>query len=236
MIWNLETKLELLAGSMSAREFVAAGGVPWLSQALCCTDVARERLRDWCAAGGMTRPAVSRGAIVERMAYMGTDAVAVPIVLALEAMAPPARDFALQHVLFIGVDAGEAGWCAPIVPVPGGLRKVVVVRRESRSDAGDWYARRTALHELAHAWLEPVMEDAAVVRDRRQARQQAYLSGRYYSELDKDIEYRAWSLVEAWDGPLGSLWFDIRKLFEPPTLTGSSEDPSQAGGRGARNR
>jgi hypothetical protein len=205
MDWRLEDRVALLAGQASARE--VCQGLPWLRRPLVATDAARERLKAWALAGGLSRPKRD----TSKLEFYGDLGANVAAVMALDVMAPPARDFVLDNVVVLGVGVTTEGWCGNLAGRP--FRKVVALSRGANRDnnEGAYYARRVALHEFSHAWLEPDRADAAPsVVDQPDLHQ-----GKYYTRAQRPVELRAWSLTEQWEGqPFGpDFWLTIRRTL-----------------------
>ncbi len=143
MTWDLESRLELLANAINGRAF-CAGPARWLTRELVLTEAAVERLRAWCVGGGFDRPAPD---IRSTAKYYG-DASLLPIVVdALGILAPPARDFVLDHAAIYGAGWDSYAW---IGAQPKPADQIIVIDGSRRDDKA---IRQTMLHELAHCWL-----------------------------------------------------------------------------------
>lgn len=204
MVTRLEERMAWLAGQATARD--VCHHLPWLQPPLVATEAARERLTAWALAGGLRRPKPD----TTTLEFYGDRSVKVAAIMALDVMAPPARDYVLNNVLVLGVGVTTEGWCGNLAGRP--LRKIVALARGANKDNNDgaYYARRIALHEFSHAWLEsdePAEPAPSVVEQPDQ--------GKFYTQSQRPIELRAWSLTELWEGaPLGpDFWMTIRRTL-----------------------
>lgn len=211
---TLEDRVKLLAGKVSMRQ-LAGGAAAWLRPELVRTAAARDRLRAWCEAGGLERPPMSRDEIVDQLSYVGPPYMGVAVALAVESMAPPARDYVLDHVQFIALGEHHAGWIAGVRTPRLEARQTIAIAGVQNDSAGTFMARRTTLHECAHAWLEPSSLPPTVAMQRQAAKAAASAAGKLYSAADIPIELRAWSLAEVWEGaPFGGdFWLRIRRAL-----------------------
>jgi hypothetical protein len=141
---TLFERIALLAPAMTPRD-VAAGRARWLQDELVCTEHARERLRAWVLAGGLSRPAPD---VRARLQYYGDVEVLPIVVRGFQRMAPPARDYVLEHAAIVGVGWSTYGWTAAAIPA---TPHVIVLSGARRDDAA---IEHTVLHEAAHCWLE----------------------------------------------------------------------------------
>lgn len=211
MDWRLEDRIALLAGQASARD--VCHNLPWLRPPLVATESARERLKAWALAGGLARPKPD----TTGLRFIGDRAINVSAIQALDTLAPPARDFILDNVIVFGAGVTIDGCCGTLPPWPA--LKVVALRRGVAPDVHDpgeaFYARRIALHEFAHAWLEPVVTWGPSATSEQMAATDTPSPGKHYTKEDRPIEIRAWALTENWEGePLGpAFWLTIRRTM-----------------------
>lgn len=152
MTWDLEARLALLAGTVTGRQFYA-GPARWLSRELVRTEAAIGRLREWCIGGGLERPEPD---VRRAVRFFGDESMLPIVVEALEMMAPPARAFVLQRCATYGTGWDTRGWTGP-QPRPADR---IILLSGARRDIGS--IRLTALHEFAHAWLEPLPPAEAI--------------------------------------------------------------------------
>jgi hypothetical protein len=206
MDWRLEDRMALLAGQASARD--VCHHLPWLRRPLVATESARERLTAWALAGGLSRPKPDTTALQ----FYGDKGARVSAIMALDLMAPPARDYILDNVMVFGVGVTSVGWCGTVA---GALpRRIVALSQGANEDNNDgaYYARRIALHEFAHAWLEP---EELASSNLPTVRRDELPPGKFYTKQQTPVELRAWSLTECWEGePLGAdFWFKVRQAM-----------------------
>lgn len=210
MDWRLEDRVALLAGQASARD--VCHGLSWLRPPLVATEAGRERLKSWALAGGLSRPTPD----TTKLRFVGDPAIQVSAIQALDTMAPPARDFVLDNVIVFGAGVTIDGCCTAVPDQPA-LRWVVLGRGVAKevSDPGAvCYARRVALHEFAHAWLEPDPTFGLPTPDHIAAKR-ALQPGKHYTKHQRPIELRAWALAENWEGApfSGDFWSTIRRVL-----------------------
>lgn len=209
MGWSLEDRLALLAGQASARDVYH--GLEWLRPPVVATEPSRERLRAWVLGGGLTRPKPDTTTIE----FLGDDVeIKVAAILALEAMAPPARDYILENVLVVGISV-SSGWMAPLTRRAQSRKLITVLSYGCKENdpARTFRARRIALHEFAHCWLESNKSDETPAHNPHLDRTKE--PGKEYARWQRPIELRAWTLTELWEGePLGSdTWMSIRRMM-----------------------
>jgi len=121
-------------------------GMPWLRGPLVSTEHAIARLRAWVAGGGLQRPAPD---IRKALPLYGDTEVLPAVIVALELMAPPARDYVLQEATILAAGWGTLAWTGG---TPLGSRPhVIVISAHARNLAA---VSRLMLHEAAHCWLE----------------------------------------------------------------------------------
>jgi hypothetical protein len=214
MDWSLESKLELLGNALSGAEFYA-GPARWLRNELVSTAAARDRLRAWAVAGGLRRP--------ERcgtsLRFCGDRTVNVAAILALNMLAPPARDYVLDKTVVVGSGDETHGFAArfPAAPSANEARLVVLTCGSPEGNPVlTEIAVRVALHEFAHVWLEPAETfDEPPNSTEREERLRLRSAGGpiLYTRHQSAMELRAWALAEAWRGePFGGgFWLEIRK-------------------------
>ena len=145
---------------------------PWLTDALVRRDSARDRLRDWCAAG------CPEPLGVDRVAFVGADAARSVIVDALHRIpAPPVRAHVLRHVLFVAVGFDVNAWCSPLPVLAHDLDEAPqMIAVGPILWTGD--GPSVIAHEVAHAWLGfryPATRDGAWARQTSEARAKDYM-------------------------------------------------------------
>jgi hypothetical protein len=212
MEWSLEHRLALLDNVVSMRQFVEAPA-RWLQRELVATAAAKERLKTWARAGGLAR--ASRD--TSELRCCGDLDIHVAAVMALRMLAPPARDYVMDHAFVVCVGETTEGFALKLpadMPAGKGARLVALtVGAPEGNPSRTAWAVRVALHEFAHVWLEPDETFSAPTADEQQQIAAARNAGRHYSAKQSAIELRAWSLAERWEGQpfSGDFWLQVRR-------------------------
>ena len=119
----------------------------WLCQQLLATEAAIDRFRTWLAGGGLERPAPN---VRERLRYFGDEEMFPALVSAIDAMAPPAREWMLDRAVVFGCGWSSAGWAGGAASDLA-TRRVVLVSGHHRHEEA---LRGITWHEAGHCWLE----------------------------------------------------------------------------------
>lgn len=192
MALTLADRFGLLRGCVPMRT-IARGEPAWLCNELAATDVARERLRAWCEAGGLDRPAPE---LAQALRFYGDSEMFSPVVEAFNRMAPPARDFVLAHALVLGTGWTTAGWTGSASFARERSRVILLSGASRDADA----VMRTTLHEAAHVWCEPETEGLVSAVGEGALELLAYTEG-WHDQIRhhrRRIEFRACSLAKRW--------------------------------------
>lgn len=241
MNWSLEYRLGLLGNVVSGRDYFK-GPARWLRRELVSTPAARGRLRAWALAGGLHKP-VPDGTDVR---FCGDVCIQAAAAMALNMMAPPAREYVVKNTFVVGAGHESDGFAMlfPARPAKGQRARLVVLTKGlPDNDPGALAcAVRQALHEFAHVWLESdqtfIEIDPVEIAERRRL---LWLngSGNYgsvrYTKKQSAVELRAWSLVERWEGqPFGcDFWRSVRETLTIDREECASNPDAHAGaGRG----
>jgi hypothetical protein len=157
---TLTDRYNALGGVMSEHAIVAAGGPPWLTDALVCTAAARERLLRYARAGF---PPADRRRLQMVNVEHGTNAVLLEVFGRVPGCV---AEHATRNVIVAPVGKRASGWISTLPTLPRRNERPFLI--SIAADRPNEEVASTFAHELAHAWLsydieasEPLDEPAA---------------------------------------------------------------------------